>query len=65
MSAVHFERTAHPVYLGGVSADQRRCVVRGGSNRRPFAFQVNRVKRCADRRKRMSLTSGTALGGRC
>ena len=36
-----------------------------GSNRRPSAFQVNRAKRCADLRKRMSLTSGTALGGRC
>jgi hypothetical protein len=36
-----------------------------GSNRRPSAFQVNRAKRCADLRKRTSLTSGTALGGRC
>jgi len=26
---------------------------------------VNRAKRCADLRKRTSLTSGTALGGRC
>src|ERR1700759_4442163 len=32
-----------------------------GSNRRPSAFQVNRAKRCADLRKRTSLTSGTAL----
>jgi hypothetical protein len=29
------------------------------------AFQINRAKRCADLRKRTSLTSGTALGGRC
>jgi hypothetical protein len=36
-----------------------------GSNRRPSAFQVNRAKRCADLEKRTSLTSGTALGGRC
>jgi hypothetical protein len=25
---VHIERTAHPVPQGGVSADQRHCVVR-------------------------------------
>ena len=36
-----------------------------GSIRRPSAFQVNRAKCCADLQKRMSLTSGTALGGRC
>ena len=36
-----------------------------GSNRRPSAFQVNRAKRYADLRKRTSLTSETALGGRC
>jgi hypothetical protein len=36
-----------------------------GSNRRPSAFQVNRAERCADLQKRMSLTSETALGGRC
>jgi hypothetical protein len=36
-----------------------------GSNCRPSAFQVNRAERCADLPKRMSLTSGTALGGRC
>jgi hypothetical protein len=36
-----------------------------GSNRRPSAFQVNRAKRYADLQQRMSLTSGTALGGRC
>ena len=36
-----------------------------GSNCRPSAFQVNRAKRCADLQKRTSLTSGTALGGRC
>jgi hypothetical protein len=35
-----------------------------GSNRRPSAFQVNRAERCADLRKRTSLTSGTALGRR-
>src|ERR1700685_4819648 len=36
-----------------------------GSNCRPSAFQVNRAERCADLRKRTSLISGTALGGRC
>ena len=36
-----------------------------GSNCRPSAFQVNRAKRYADLRKRTSLTSETALGGRC
>ena len=36
-----------------------------GSNRRPSAFQVNHAKRYADLQKRTSLTSGTALGGRC
>ena len=36
-----------------------------GSNCRPSAFQVNRAKRCANLQKRTSLTSGTALGGRC
>ena len=36
-----------------------------GSNCRPSAFQVNRAERCADLQKRMSLTSGTALCGRC
>jgi len=32
---------------------------------RPSAFQANRSERCADLRKRTSLTSETALGGRC
>jgi hypothetical protein len=36
-----------------------------GSNCRPSAFQVNRAKRYADLQKRTSLTSETALGGRC
>jgi len=36
-----------------------------GSNRRPSAFQFNSAKRCADLQKRWSLTSETALGGRC
>src|SRR5258708_35226680 len=36
-----------------------------GSNRRPSAFQVNNAKRYADLQKRTSLTSETALGGRC
>lgn len=40
-------------------------VVRGGVERRPSAFQDNRAKRYADLRKRTSLTSETALGGRC
>jgi hypothetical protein len=44
----------------------RGCLWSGaGSNRRPSAFQVNRAERCANLRKRTSLTSGTALGGRC
>jgi len=65
ISAVHFQRSAHPR-----SAREfplvRGCVWSGaGSNRRPSAFQVNRAKRCTDLRKRMSLTSGTTLGGRC
>jgi hypothetical protein len=65
ISAVHFQRSAHPR-----SAREfplvRGCVWSGaGSNRRPSAFQVNRAKRYADLRKRTSLTSGTALGGRC
>jgi hypothetical protein len=38
MSAVHMKRTAHLVYLGGVSADQRRCVVRGGVEPPTFRF---------------------------
>ena len=38
ISAVHFERTAHRVPLGGVSADQRRCVVRGGVEPPTFRF---------------------------
>jgi hypothetical protein len=36
-----------------------------GSNRRPSAFQVNRAERRAGLRKRTSLTSGIALGGKC
>ena len=36
-----------------------------GSSCRPSAFQVNRAKRCARPARRTSLTSGTALGGRC
>jgi hypothetical protein len=38
ISAVHFERTAHPSPLGGVSADQRRCVVRRGVELPTFRF---------------------------
>jgi hypothetical protein len=44
-------------------------LLRGGGQERieppTFAFQVNRAKRCADLGKRTSLTSRTALGGRC
>jgi hypothetical protein len=68
VSAVRCERPAHRG--SGVSPGAfplvRGCLWSGaGSNRRPSAFQVNRAKRCADLRKRTSLTSGTALGGRC
>jgi hypothetical protein len=42
MSAVHFERTAHQVPLGGVSAHQRRCVVRGGVEPPTFRFSGGR-----------------------
>jgi hypothetical protein len=38
MSAVRFKRTAHRVPLGGISADQRRCVVRGGVEPPTFRF---------------------------
>jgi hypothetical protein len=65
ISAVHIERTTHPVSQGDVSARQRDYLVREGSNCRPSAFQVNRAKRCANLQKRTSLTSGTTLGGRC
>jgi hypothetical protein len=37
-SAVHIERTAHSVPLGGVSADQRGFVVRGGVEPPTFRF---------------------------
>ena len=59
-------------WLNGLPASLRAVPMAGergwsgaGSNRRPSAFQVNCTKRCADLRKRTSLTSGTALGGRC
>src|ERR1700747_3887090 len=45
MSSVHFERTAHRVPLGGVSADQRRCVVRGGVEPPTFRFSGGRSYR--------------------
>ena len=38
ISAVHFERTEHPGPLSDVSADQRRCVVRGGVEPPTFRF---------------------------
>jgi hypothetical protein len=38
ISAVRIERTAHPVSTGRVSADQRRCVVRGGVEPPTFRF---------------------------
>ena len=38
ISVVHFERTAHPGPLGGVSADQRQNVVRGGVEPPTFRF---------------------------
>jgi hypothetical protein len=65
MSAARMERTAHRVPLGDVSQIREAVWSGTGSNCRPSAFQVNRAKRCADLRKRTSLTSKTALGGRC
>src|ERR1700756_4915084 len=38
LSAVLIERTVHPVPQGGVSADQRGCVVRGGVEPPTFRF---------------------------
>jgi hypothetical protein len=38
ISAVHSERTAHPVPPGGVSADQSGIVVRGGVEPPTFRF---------------------------
>jgi DNA-binding NarL/FixJ family response regulator len=57
-TAHRFRKVAFPQIRGGLWSGT-------GSNCRPSAFQVNRAKRCADLRKRWSLTSGTALGGRC
>jgi hypothetical protein len=65
ISAARIERTAHPIPSGGVSAGQGGLWSGTGSNCRPSAFQVNCAERCADLRKRTSLTSETALGGRC
>jgi hypothetical protein len=65
ISAVRIERTAHPVRQVAFLQIKEDLWSGAGSNRRPSAFQVNRAKRCADLRKRTSLTSGTALGGRC
>src|SRR3984893_944204 len=65
MSDVRFEPSADPVPLDAFPLVRERLWSGAGSNRRPSAFQVNRAKRCADLRKRTSLTSGTALGGRC
>ncbi len=64
-SAVHIRRTARSVYLKAFPQIRDDVWSGAGSNRRPSAFQVNRAERCADLRKRTSLTSGTALGGRC
>jgi hypothetical protein len=38
MSAVHIGQTAHPIPQGGVSTDQRGCVVRGGVEPPTFRF---------------------------
>jgi hypothetical protein len=65
MGAVHFEWTAHPVPLGGVSADQRGCVVRGGVE--PPTFRFSGQPRLALCRPAKTDVTGkrTALGGRC
>src|ERR1700730_10890191 len=65
MSDVRFEPSADPVPLDAFPLVRERLWSGAGSNRRPSAFQVNRAKRCADLRKRTSLTSGTTLGGSC
>ena len=45
MSAVRIERSAHSVPLGGVSADQRHCVVRGRVELPTFRFSGGRSYR--------------------
>jgi hypothetical protein len=65
ISAMHIEQTAHPFRKVAFPQIRDNGWSGTGSNCRPSAFQVNRAKRCADLRKRTSLTSGTALGGRC
>ena len=42
ISAVRIERTAHPVPSGGVSADQRDCVVRDRIELSTFRFSGGR-----------------------
>jgi hypothetical protein len=65
MSAVRFEQSAHYGPFGAFPLVKGYLWSGAGSNRRPSAFQVNHAKRCADLQKRTSLTSETALGGRC
>jgi hypothetical protein len=45
ISAVRIERTAHPVSSGGVSADQRHCVVRDRIELSTFRFSGGRSYR--------------------
>src|SRR5271163_4955810 len=45
ISAVRIERTAHPVPSGGVSADQRDCVVRDRIELSTFRFSGGRSYR--------------------
>ena len=65
ISAVRTERTAHPGPLGRVSARQGDLEPVSGFEPLTVRLQGHRAKRCADLRKRKSLTSETALGGRC
>jgi hypothetical protein len=65
MSAVHTKRTAYPVPLTDVSADQRRCVVRDRIELSTFRFSGQPRQALCRPAKRTSLTSETALGGRC
>ena len=45
ISAVRIKRQTYPVLLGGVSADQRGCVVRGGVEPPTFRFSGGRSYR--------------------
>ena len=66
ISAVHFERTAHPGPLGGVSADQRRCVVRDRIELSTFRFSgaIQRSRVVASRGLVCHLAASTVAHGR-